>query len=493
MLAFAAQPVPSNDSFFYDGAVVNFLLHGQYCNPSLAQVLPISGTEVFSAYPPLYQFVLLCWMKCFGTSVLAAMWLHVLLLAIFSLAVVRIFQELKVPNLTANVAALFLFGITFNDRPDTLAHALGALALLGLIRRLHWATAVLMVLTLGTSLQIGGIYGLWLALFAFAESRWASARLPFAPVLASLGVLLTLVLVVKFGHPRWWEGFREHVGITPSVTGWRLPRVDDLLKIGRATPGLWMVAGLLLCSTASPKAFRRGMYGAREFRLAAAGILAAFALIGGCLFVLTPNTIHIAGYLQPTIVGAFLAWWPKAELSKRPPAVLVHLGFAIAVALVSIRAMGISTWGVLCSRDMSCSEVQRRLDTELSSVPAGRFVFVSSAYLYEAANHPNVTCLHSDWVLPSTDGDWELDAIDEHRPAKLLLTQFDYYRRYEAVVARFQESHSNVIVRIQNLARTPPPDANPKTRKIVQHISWAPVIIGLEWPQDPNSNETQQQ
>ena len=33
LLVFTAQPVPANDSFFYDGAVVSWWLHGQYCSP----------------------------------------------------------------------------------------------------------------------------------------------------------------------------------------------------------------------------------------------------------------------------------------------------------------------------------------------------------------------------------------------------------------------------------------------------------------------------
>src|SRR5258706_15102524 len=83
LLVFTAQPVPSNDAFFYDGPVVNFLLHGKYANPSLALALPISGLEVFCAYPPLYQVVLLAWMSLFGTSVMAAMVLHLVLFGVY--------------------------------------------------------------------------------------------------------------------------------------------------------------------------------------------------------------------------------------------------------------------------------------------------------------------------------------------------------------------------------------------------------------------------
>ena len=30
LLLFTAQPIPANDAFFFDGAVVNFLLNGHY-------------------------------------------------------------------------------------------------------------------------------------------------------------------------------------------------------------------------------------------------------------------------------------------------------------------------------------------------------------------------------------------------------------------------------------------------------------------------------
>lgn len=139
LLVFTAQPVPANDSFFYDGAVVNYLLHGKYVNPSLAEVLPISGNEVFSAYPPLYHLALLGWMSVCGTSALAAMWLHVLLLGGYMFVVLGIFRRLNVPSVCASLAGLFLFSITFHDRPDTLAHLLGALAIYAAVRPLTQA------------------------------------------------------------------------------------------------------------------------------------------------------------------------------------------------------------------------------------------------------------------------------------------------------------------------------------------------------------------
>ena len=97
LLVFTAQPVPANDSFFYDGPVVNFLLHGKYVNPSLIQALPISGGEVFSAYPPLHQAALLGWMSVCGTSALSAMWFHLVLIGIYMLIVLAILRRLQLP------------------------------------------------------------------------------------------------------------------------------------------------------------------------------------------------------------------------------------------------------------------------------------------------------------------------------------------------------------------------------------------------------------
>lgn len=482
MIIFTAQPVPANDAFFYDGPVVNYLLHGKYCNPALANVLPISGTEVFSAYPPLYQGVLLGWMKCFGTSELAAMWLHVTLLAVFTVTVWQIFNQLKVSAPAMNLAGLFLFGITFNDRPDTLAHALGALALLALVRGWPWATAVFLMLTFGTSLQIGGIYSLWLVLFVLGEAGFAKNKIPWAAVATLIGGLAGLILLVKFGHPRWWEGFREHVAITPSVTGLRLPRVDDVLKIGRAAPGILLVVILLAGMAIKGRAALNRLTTSRDLRFIVSGCLAALALMGGCLFVLTPNTIHITGYLQPVIVGGFLAMMATGDWFGSRRRWLLNGIFLMAVALVSIRAVGMTTWGLLCARDVSRIEALSRINQELDAVPTGGTVFVSAAYLYETAPRTNITWLHSDWASIANENDWELRALQEHRPARLLLTQFDYYRRYERIVSLLQRTRGDVTVRIINTTRVQTPDAERLTQKVVQHIAWAPVIVEFDWP-----------
>jgi hypothetical protein len=481
LLLFTAQPVPANDAFFYDGAVVNYLQHGNYCNPSLAEVLPISGTEVFSAYPPLYQAVLWAWLKCFGTSALAVMWLHFGLVALFAGIVLAVFRHLQVPVAFANLAALFLFGITFHDRPDTLAHVFGALTILAWVRGLPWAGSVFLLLTFGTSLQIGGIYLLWAGALSFATTWAAKGKFPWGAWLTFGGVGFALVALVKFGYPRLWEGFQEHAAMTPSFTGFRLPQRDECLKVIRTAPGIFLAFALLPFALGRLGNLRQRLGQAPQLLVLAAGLVAAGVLIFGSLFVLTANLIAIAGYLQPLLVGVFLAAFVRQRELLRLP---IWLGtiFLGAVLLVSVRAVGMTTWGILCARDVTYSEALQKLNIALDAAPADRPVIISAAFLYETAERANLNWIHSDWPARSVVNDWELRAIERLQPSLVVLTQFDYYRRYEPVVAQLRRERGDVEVRIHNAARVQAPDAEPKFRKVVQHISWAPVIIHFDWP-----------
>src|SRR6478736_8905493 len=412
LLLFTAQPVPANDAFFYDGPVVNYVLHGKYCNPSLAEVLPISGTEVFSAYPPLYQAVLLIWMKCFGTNELSAMWFHLLLLSLFALTVFRIFRALNLPVTAINFAGLFLFGITFHDRPDTLAHLLGALTVLAVVRGLIWPASALLLLTFCTSLQIGGIYSLWVGSLICGTSGLSQRKFPWSAMLLFFITLLGLVALVKFRHPLLWDGFREHVKITPSFTGLRLPQLDDCLKVIRTAPGIIIAALGTIGIVLKAKSLRAVMVASPALLVSTCGVLAALALIGGCLFILTPNTIHIASYLQPVIIGCFLAAHSTNTRALKPDW-LVQLALLGALLLVSIRAFGMMTWGVLCARDVNRGQAMGAVNRELDSVPTGNTVFVSAAYLYQTAQRTNLTWVHSDWPARDTGNDWELQAIEK--------------------------------------------------------------------------------
>ena len=311
LLIFTAQPVPANDSFFYDGPVVNFLLHGTYANPSLGLVLPISGNEVFSAYPPLYQQVLGGWMSVFGTSALSAMWLHVLLFGLYELIVLAIFQRLQTPATYVNLTNLFLLAVTFHDRPDSLAHVFGMAAVYACVRsrralsaatqgnaalRWSWAWVALTVFTLGTSLQIGAFYLLFVWLAIVAGRLFAKEKLPVAAMAASVLIPIGLGAVVRIWLPHLWAGFLEHARMTPSISGLRLPEVTSILKVIRTVPGALAASVLLPWLLVKHKGLEPAG-GARLWLLAGACTATALAVAAASLFVVTANMVAIAAYL----------------------------------------------------------------------------------------------------------------------------------------------------------------------------------------------------
>ena len=489
LLVFTAQPVPANDSFFYDGPVVNFLLHGKYVNPSLIQALPISGGEVFSAYPPLHQVALLAWMSVCGTSALSAMWFHLVLIGIYLLTVFAILCRLQTPAHCISLAGLFVFGITFHDRPDTLAHVLGMIAVYIVVKfcakptepRLAWMAAAFLLLAACTSLQIGGVYLFCLTAMLALATLGKHIGFPLTPAIGLIVALAGLVALVRFGFPHLWQGFQEHLRITPSVTGWRVPGVMELLKAARTAPGIIAVSLLALVALLRRTASLREVAGSASARVCMAATLAALALIAASLLVLTPNTIHVANYLQPIIAGAFLgAGFPSQPGGRIGRPILVLF---VACSLVTgLRAAGMSTWGVLCARDVSYADALARLNSELDQTQDGQTVIVSAAYLYETAKRPNLRWVHSDWPgSPRAEAMWESHAIVKLRPAKIIVSQFDYYRRYGRVFDELKNCPELATLHVTDTARVPPPDAFPKWQRVIQHLSWAPVVVDLKW------------
>jgi hypothetical protein len=67
------------------------------------------------------------------------------------------------------------------------------------------------------------------------------------------------------------------------------------------------------------------------------------------------------------------------------------------------------------------------------------------------------------------------------KPGKLVLTQFDYFRRYEPLLAALENHRAAVKFSGTNMARVSAPDSIPPLRRVLQHISWAPVIVTFEW------------
>lgn len=509
LLVFAALPPPSNDSFFYDGAVVNLLLHGKYCNPSLANALPISGTQVFSAYPPLYQLALLPWMGVFGTSVQSAMTFHLVLFGAYTIVLYAIFRQLNVTGWAAAVGGLFLFGITFHDRPDSLTHVFGLTSLYawvrwekGLIagsggRGWAWAAAIAAVLAPCTSIQIGGLYCVVFLLATVIRHVRNGMPLPWPQLAFFVLVPICLVGLVVFGFPLLWAGFLEHARQTPSLTGLRIPRPDEILKLVRNVPGILAVSVLWM--------LWRGSHSREDSpprrllnELTMACLAGALFILGAAMVVLTPNSVSFTAYLQPLIVAGFLAIRFGTATEKggeRTQAIdsatsrsrfcspaCYGLIFVLAAALTAIRAVGLSTWGLACALDCGHRKSIWLAQSNMADA-AGDTVVLSSAYLYAAAPSKSVRWVHCDWIGPAVreqeTGDWS--ALLNLRPTRLMLTQFDYYRRFQPLLEKLSARPDLAQVEFVNSARLPTPDSIPALRRVLQHISWAPVIVTIRW------------
>jgi hypothetical protein len=526
LVAFFVLPPPANDSFFYDGPVVNFLLYGKYANPSLAVALPISGTEVFSAYPPLYQAVLLGWIFLFSTAAVSAMVLHLVLFGLYLLLLAGLLRRMGVVSWSkrpggsvglygvCGVAALFALGITFHDRPDSLAHVFGLGALYSWLRsrglraehaettnvtavkpcrRWLWTMAACSILTFATGVQLGAVYCLLIGLALFGDTFVNGRPFPWGPALLMVLGPVLLVALVGFGFPRLWSGFLEHVHQTPSYTGPRLPRLDELLKAVRTLPGVLGAAIVLGVGSRTFLSARRSSAGPRSeqgaepsfcrdlFFLTFVCTFPALAVTLAAMFLLTPNSVLFAQYLQPLSVAGCLVLCLRCDWGRGRANLVRWLFFGLG-CVAAIRAVGLSTWGVACAVDVPYSAAMRVVDSELRAVP-GKTVILSSALLYRAANHCQVRSIHSDWMQglgrEHTATDWK--GLLELKPAKLVLTQFDYYRRYAPVVERLGEHPELASLEIRNFAHVRAPDSFPLFRRVLQHVSWAPIVVSLDW------------
>jgi hypothetical protein len=74
-----------------------------------------------------------------------------------------------------------------------------------------------------------------------------------------------------------------------------------------------------------------------------------------------------------------------------------------------------------------------------------------------------------------------MNALIRLKPAKLVVTQFDYYRSFAPLVEELRARPELVAVTVRDQAAVPTPDSIPPLRRVVQHISWAPVIVDLDW------------
>jgi hypothetical protein len=213
-----------------------------------------------------------------------------------------------------------------------------------------------------------------------------------------------------------------------------------------------------------------------------ATLLPALGIMVASLTIIAPNTVAISNYLQPMIVAAYLGFcvsrqvewnWLRLQVVCLVPAIL----------LGSVRAVGMTTWGLACAADVNYSAAVQRVDQELAHLPAQSKVVMSSAFLYAASTHDDLNLIHSDWMTRAQGDSLVSDsqALIALKPGKMILTQYDYHRRMKAVLERVKNDPSLKDIQITNLAHTPPPDSIRPLQQVVQHVSWAPVIVNLEW------------
>jgi len=123
--------------------------------------------------------------------------------------------------------------------------------------------------------------------------------------------------------------------------------------------------------------------------------------------------------------------------------------------------------------------------TALASSPPNSIVVISSAYLYDAASDKSHRIVHADWLVSYRQQSDLVSSMVKQtialKPSKLILTQFDYYRRYGMVLERLQTQPALMEVRIVNSATVRSPDSYPSMQRLVQHVSWAPVIVEFSW------------
>ncbi len=493
LLGFTAQPIPANDAFGYDGAVVNFLHGGHYCNPSFAVVFPIAGKEIYSAYPPLYQGVLLVWMAIFGTSVISAMALHLSLFAVSGFLALGIVKKFFPAATGYALAALLFFGFTFGDRPEDLAYIFG-LGVLWLVARqisedgfrAGTAAGLLLVLLLGlyTSVIVGAYFFGAGFLACAAAGGWRRNRYWFTPFVAAAALFAVTMIVIAKIEPRWWAGFMESAHQQSVMTaGFHAPRGMDVIKLIRTVPVFLVgLAALPLVISRRREIFKENF----SWLALVAGIFAmGWVLLVADMTLLVANYVNYVMFTQIILAAGLLALAQKHFPEREPRLRVALLG---CVLLVSVRAVGMTTWGAACAWENSYQSTQAVLRAELDPfAESARPVLVSSAFLYCAADLGVKNPVHSDWYFDHAHwtNNAEIEGLARLQPPKLVLTQFDYYRSFVTPLEKLRQRPELVEIRVRDLAGVRVPDAIPSLRRVVQHISWAPVIVDLNWKSPP--------
>jgi hypothetical protein len=378
--------------------------------------------------------------------------------------------------------------ITFDDRPDSLSQVFGMLAVwlwlqLDRLGPWAWLPGAVVTLALWTTPEVGGIYFGLLGLLALIAWVSGQKKLPWLALAALILLPPISVWLFRVLEPALWAGFCEHARQTPSLTHFRMAGFGEYLKVFRAIPGsLAVMAWLGWRWLRGPRPDWRHPMAPLAGALAGATLVVA----GGALTIFTADWIGIARYLQPVLVAVFLFWQfgERVVIGRKWVAML-----AAGALLAAVRAIGLSTWGTACAAEVSCGRALQIVEARLAAEPTGSQVVSSSAFLYLGNGHTNLVTLHEDWLhaagLPGAEAENDRRALERIRPATMVLVQYDYYRRFVPVLAALSAEPELVTVTVSNYARLRPPDAYPSLQRVLQHISWAPVVVEFNWRPAP--------
>lgn len=488
LLVFTVQPIPANDAFFFDGPVRNWIMHGHYYNPSIVGVFPISGGQVFSAYPPLYQGALTVWMLVFGTSIIAAMALHLGLFAASGLITLLIVRKFYPAAIHYALVAWFFWGFTFGDRPESLAHVFGLMALLLTVKnyspgptwRISLITGGVLLLALYTSVIVGTLYfGIALVTTGLG---WLVRRklMLFVPFVFGATLFVAITFAIAKTEPLIWAGFLENARQTPLLAvGFHRPTGDNLIKLVHAAP-VFLLAGLFV-----PLAIkrRRELFNGQEsWPFLQAGIFVfGWVLLALSLTILSPYYGGYVMFAQIILAAGLLVLNERFSLLGQRCLRWCLVG---CVLLGTMRTIGMTTWGAACAVENSYWRTQQILQVEL--IPFTRNntpVVVSSAFLYQAQTLGVRVPVYADWFFDRSNPapDTNLASLRKLRPTKMVLTQFEYYRGLVQVLDKLRQHSDQVEIRVRDLSRVRTPDSIPAMQRVVPHISWAPVIVDLDW------------
>ena len=376
--------------------------------------------------------------------------------------------------------------MTFGDRPEDLAHPLGLVALLLVARNFDghcgWKPAAGVTLLLLAALYTSPVsaafyFGTGLVTVAFA---WPAHRrsVVFLPFIAAAAMFAAIAFAIARLEPLWWQGFME-VARQQSVitTGFHLPRGMDILKLVRTAPVFLLAFGLVPVALARWKEFASDAW----LQLTAGIFLAGWAFILADLILLSAQYVGYVLFSQIILAAGLLMLVEKFFPTRRRQFQWLILG---CVALVSVRAVGVTTWGAACAWKNGYGRTHAALRAELEPFTRTNTpVFISSAYLYSAMEFGVQYPIYADWYFnhATWTNNVALNGLVRFKPAKLVLTQFDYYRSFQPVVEQLRRQPELVRLNVRDQAAVRTPDSIPSLQRVVQHISWAPVIVDLEW------------